>query len=138
MTANDWITRFLVGGLFGALGQGVRVVVGLKKLNDSAVQSRTPLAEVFSASTLLVSLLIGFVAGVLGMLSADVDLQSITRQNILLLIGTGYAGADFIEGFVRKNIPGAATDATTAAGRAAPAAASPAPTDDVDLQAPVG
>lgn len=120
MTAHDWIMQFLVGGMFGALGQGLRVVVGLKKLNDTALQQRRPFGEVFNPSTLVVSLVIGFIAGVLGILTSNVDLQAITRENVVLLIGIGYAGADFIEGFVRKELPGG------------PTAAAPGPSNEPD------
>ncbi len=114
------------GGLFGALGQGLRVLVGLKKLNDAALREGKPFGQLFSASTLMVSLLIGAVAGVLGTLTVNVNLQAITRENVVLLIGIGYAGADFIEGFVRKELPGRA-----------PAPAVPA-AGDPDVQPPVG
>lgn len=128
MTASEWVMQFLVGGMFGALGQAIRVVVGLKKLNESAVQEKRPFGDQFSPSLLLLSLLIGFVAGVLGMLSTEVKLQTITRENILLLIGVGYAGADFIEGFMRKHLP----ETTVKAGGA------PKQTEDIDLEPPVG
>jgi hypothetical protein len=116
VTATEWITQFLLGGLFGSLGQGLRVVVGLKKLNDRALQAGRPFNELFKPSSLIVSLLIGFIAGVLGMLTANLNLQAITRENILLLVGIGYTGADFIEGFVRKTLP---------SGSSAPLAPSP-------------
>ncbi len=105
MSAHDWIVQFLVGGMFGALGQGLRVIVGLKKLNDSALLRGKAFGELFSSGTLVVSLLIGAIAGVLGTLTANMNLQAITRENVMLLIGIGYAGADFIEGFVRKELP---------------------------------
>ena len=105
MSAHDWIMQFLVGGLFGALGQGLRVIVGLKKLNDSALLRGKAFGDVFSAGTLVVSLLIGAIAGVLGTFTSSVNLQAISRENVVLLIGIGYAGADFIEGFVRKELP---------------------------------
>ncbi|HUL58296.1 MAG TPA: hypothetical protein VLU43_03435 [Anaeromyxobacteraceae bacterium] len=117
MSAHDWIMQFLVGGMFGALGQGLRVVVGLKKLNDSALLQKKPFGELFSAGTLVLSLLIGAIAGVLGTLTSSMNLQAITRENVMLLIGIGYAGADFIEGFVRKELPagaGATPDAAQA------------------------
>ncbi len=129
-TAHDWIQQFLFGALFGALGQGIRVIVGMKKINDAALRSGQTFADVFSPGTLVVSLLIGAIAGVLGTLTAKIDLQALTRDNVVLLIGIGYAGADFIEGFVRKELPanGAATDASAAApGAVAEPDASPAP-----------
>jgi hypothetical protein len=111
VSARDWVLQFLVGAMFGALGQGIRVVVGLKKLNDSALRQGKPFGELFSAGTLLVSLFIGAVAGVLGTLTTGVNLQAISRETVALLVGIGYAGADFIEGFVRKELPAGAAAA---------------------------
>jgi hypothetical protein len=106
MTARDWVMQFLLGGLFGAAGQGIRVVVGLKKLNDQALRERRPMRELFRASELAVSLLIGFIAGVLAALAASIDVANVEKKTVLLLIGAGYSGADFIEGFVKKYLPG--------------------------------
>jgi hypothetical protein len=122
MTAYDWVMQFLAGGLFGATGQGIRVVVGLKKLNDQAQEEGRQFGELFRARDLLVSLLIGFVAGVLGILAADVDVHAIEKETILLLLGVGYSGADFIEGFVKKYLPG---DGRTATGAVPPAPEQP-------------
>lgn len=122
MPARDWLLRFALGGLCGALGQSLRVVVGLKKVHDQALQAGKPFGELFSPGTLMVSLLVGAIAGILGTTTETIDLQAVTRENILALVGMGYAGADFIEGFVRKRIP-------------APAAAPPAEGDAA--QAPV-
>lgn len=98
------ILLILVGGLLGTVGQGIRVVVGLKKLYDEALQSGEDFSKNFSAATLFFSLLIGFVAGVLGVLSiADME-KGLSKDQVLTLIGIGYAGADFIEGFVKKNV----------------------------------
>ena len=104
-SAADWINLILLGGLLGAVGQGIRVVVGLKKLNDQALQKKKEFSSLFSPSTLVVSLLVGFIAGVLGILSLpNVNLAKLdTNQVLLPLLGIGYAGADFIEGFVKKN-----------------------------------
>ena len=130
LTANEWVMQFLVGGLFGMLGQALRVVVGLKKLNDRALQAGRPFQELFKPSTLIVSLLIGFIAGVLGILSSGLNLQAITRENVMLLIGIGYTGADFIEGFVRKSLP---------PGAAPPPGPGPSdPSPPADSQPPVG
>jgi hypothetical protein len=105
MSARDWILQLLVGGLFGALGQAIRVVVGMKKLHDKAVHQRQAFAEVFHPGTLALSLLMGFVAGTLGSLAQTVNLAAISARDISLLVGIGYAGADCIEGFVRKSLP---------------------------------
>jgi len=136
MTASGWIMQLLLGGLLGTTGQAIRVVVGLKKLNDKAQREGLTFGEAFSPSTLALSLLIGFVAGALGVLSLNLDLRaSIERQHVMMLLGIGYAGADFIEGFVRKNLPAQTTPLLP--GSPAGTQASSAPLD-VDLQPPIG
>ena len=102
---SDWITLILLGGLLGAVGQGIRVVVGLKKLNDQALQEKKDFSALFSPSALFISLLVGFIAGVLGIFSLpNVNASELDMNQVLLpLLGIGYAGADFIEGFVKKN-----------------------------------
>lgn len=145
MSAHEWMLQLLVGGVFGALGQAIRVVVGMKKLHDKAHHQNQSFSGVFNPSHLTLSLLIGFVAGGLGILPSKVNLQAITSQNILLLIGIGYAGADFIEGFIRKSIPMAlpATEAEEEESKdPAPDQPTPAtpmqPQHDLDLLPPVG
>lgn len=106
MSAQDWILVILVGGLLGAVGQGIRVIVGLKKLYDSSLQEGKAFSDNFNGPSLLFSLLIGFVAGVLGILSlSKVTATQIQMEQVLTLLGIGYAGADFIEGFIKKNTP---------------------------------
>ena len=43
------------------------------------------------------------------------DLQHITRENEMVLLGIGYAGSDFVEGFFRQQISGAAVPAAPGA-----------------------
>ncbi|HVP07573.1 MAG TPA: hypothetical protein VMS71_06990 [Candidatus Acidoferrum sp.] len=107
MDASQWMQTILFGGILGMLGQGIRVIVGLKKVNDQASQARRAFGELFETSSLLVSLLIGFVAGslaVIGISSGDTGVKP-DKQMVLTLLGAGYAGADFVEGFVKKYMP---------------------------------
>ncbi len=103
---QDVLVMILVGGLLGALGQGLRVVVGLKKVYDQAHATNGDFTSLFDASKLLVSLFIGFLAGSLAILF--MDLPEEPKQLYALLVGAGYAGADFIEGFVQKALPATA------------------------------
>ncbi len=90
----------LTGGVLGLLGQGIRVVVGLRK------QQAAP-TEPFDASRLGASLLIGFVAGALGVLALGLKgvAGGLESRAVAELLATGYAGTDFIEGFVRQYLP---------------------------------
>lgn len=107
MAPGELLSQLLLGGLLGAVGQGLRVVVGLKKVWDESRSVNRQFAELFSTQSLLLSLLIGFVAGVLGIVSLTTpDLDD--RQTLVTLIGVGYAGADFIEGFIKSRIPSVA------------------------------
>ncbi|MBI3716553.1 MAG: hypothetical protein HY255_11220 [Betaproteobacteria bacterium] len=101
--------QLLLGGILGMVGQGLRVIVGLKKANDDAHQAGKDFAELFSGATLMTSLFIGFVAGVLAVISLpDMDPNCTIKDCktlMVTLIGAGYAGTDFIEGFIKKYLP---------------------------------
>jgi hypothetical protein len=89
------------GALLGATGQAIRVIPGLKKLHEAAHLTQQPMQDLFSASKLSVSLLIGAIAGVLGALTLSLDLaKPVSAQVLVSLIGIGYAGTDFIESFM--------------------------------------
>jgi hypothetical protein len=103
MTINEIISNVIAGGLLGSLGQGVRIAVGLKKLNDSntakVAQGTSP--EQFSTGRLVISIFIGFVAGAIGMLVKGSTIGNngdYNTEGIVTIIAIGYSGADFIEG----------------------------------------
>lgn len=109
----QWIQIIALGGLLGALGQGARVVVGLKKLSD-ATAATGGAAEQIEPSRMVTSLLIGFIAGALAamMMGIDVDAK-VSLQQVLGLAGAGYAGTDFIEGFLSRTPLSPPTQQTT-------------------------
>lgn len=101
-----FLNAALLGGLLGAVGQGLRAIIGLKKARAVAVQEGRGFAETFEPGGLMLSLAIGFVAGVLGLLSLDLgDGTRIAMQQVVTLIAIGYAGTDFIEGFMQRTVP---------------------------------
>jgi hypothetical protein len=106
-TATEWIQLVSIGALFGALGQAIRVIPGLKKAADEAAEKARSLTDDFVPSRLFISLLIGAVAGVLGAISLGVPLadQKIASGTIVALLGIGYSGADFIEAFMARHVP---------------------------------
>jgi len=104
-TAIAAIQGLGLGAILGATGQGIRVIVGLKKAAESAQATGSSLKQVFNGARLLVSLLIGAIAGVLAALPFISQAETITYQTLIALLGGGYAGADFIEGFMRKAVP---------------------------------
>jgi hypothetical protein len=97
------LMALLLAGLLGTLGQGVRALAGLKKMNDDASAQTANSTDLFIASRLIVSLLIGFLAGVAAGLALGLDkLLGMNSSNLELMLGisaAGYAGADFIEAF---------------------------------------
>lgn len=103
---GHWLLAIAVGALFGALGQGVRVIPGTYKRSEKG--------EAFSLQVLLVSLMVGAVAGALAalFLVTEINGNRIAFSPLLGLMAAGYAGADFIEGFagrwMRQGTPAAA------------------------------
>ena len=79
------------------VGQGARVIVGLKKKYDNASENW------FDAKLLATSLMIGGIAGACGAIFL-LD-QELEKQTLLALVTIGYAGTDFIEGFMKKKLP---------------------------------
>ena len=105
MEPIKWITYIALGGLLGVLGQGIRVIPGLKKLKDRAIEESVSFAQLFETSTLVVSLFIGFIAGALASLALVEPSKLPTREVLLGFMAAGYAGTDFIEGFIKKYLP---------------------------------
>jgi len=102
----------------GALGQGIRAAVGLKSL--SALPQGSPSAQsTFSAAYFALSLMIGFIAGVLAGITIGLDtLLAIDVKNLKVLMGiavAGYAGADFIENALSIVIPSSSVPPSGAA-----------------------
>ena len=103
MTASAWLQVLLLGALLGAAGQLVRSIAGLKKLNDSSAAKGLTLGEAFSVRCMVVSVLIGALAGILGAVSLGIDPRTdIPGDKLAALIGIDYAGADFVEAFMSR------------------------------------
>jgi hypothetical protein len=101
--APSILTKLCVGLLLGGAGQGARTIVGLKKTSDEAKAKNTSFSAQFDAGQLFVSLLIGAIAGLFAALAMWDKMGNLeARQTLLALVAAGYAGADFIEGFMRN------------------------------------
>ena len=124
MTAQEVIFMLLAGGLLGIIGQSMRVVVGLKKLYDQSGDGAGEFTSQLRASRLVLSMLIGFVAGALAILvlSPEPAALKLTRETMMTLIASGYAGTDFIEGFMKKHVPNQAEAANAQAAHDEPQA----------------
>ena len=102
MDATQTLTFVALGALLGAAGQGVRAVVGIKKEIEAANLANKTSRDWFNGKELLVSFIIGALAGILAAIlhyAADVKL---TKELLLGLLAAGYSGADFIGGFMQK------------------------------------
>lgn len=84
----------LIAMLVGMAGQGVRVIVGLNKTEMERDYKRT----MFS---LFIALVIGGITGILTVINDPT--ATVSGSYLLALFAAGYAGTDFIEGFMRKN-----------------------------------
>ena len=130
MAVMEVLGAVVLAGTMGMLGQGTRAVVGLKKLNDENALKPPGEADAFIASRLLVSLFVGFIAGIAGGIGIGLkELSLVTLDNLDILMGiaaVGYAGTDAIEGFVLR-----------LKGSSSPASGTlPAPSASVTLPAP--
>ncbi|MFO0995741.1 MAG: hypothetical protein U1F33_03585 [Alphaproteobacteria bacterium] len=114
MSALEWIVVVALGGLMGMIGQGLRAVVGLKKLREDAHQAGKSFKTEFSPSTLLISLLVGFIGGALASLMIVKSADQVSAEMLVGLMGAGYAGTDFIEGFLARYMPGGGRAASAA------------------------
>lgn len=122
MTGNEWLAAAGFGAAFGVIGQLIRTIGGLKKVNDASAGPDAAAAR-FSSSRWLTSVAIGGVAGALAAISLEIKLgESIATSVVLGLIAAGYAGADFIEAFMHQHAAAAAprTSVVSAGGAKVP------------------
>lgn len=141
MQAQILLIYVTLGGILGMTGQAIRMIVGLKKENEvqnerARVEGRSSVSyyDSLSGKRLTISLLIGFVAGLLAFLFlCDDKFQIIlSKANVLAIIASGYSGVDFIEGFMNKYLP----DTSGQKPEPAAATANSDSREEVDLQLP--
>lgn len=104
ITAYDIINTVLAGGLLGVLGQGIRMIIGLKKISDLNQSIPTKGFTQINIARLLLSLFIGFVAGALYLLMNSDSDTVFNKSYIFSIVAAGYSGADFIEGLFSTQI----------------------------------
>ena len=103
-TPTDLLVLIVLGAILGMVGQGLRVVVGLKKMRDLADASSASTNDLYQASRVIMSLLIACAIGAIaGVIAAVTKMDTHIDKSVLIaFITAGYAGTDFIEGFIRK------------------------------------
>jgi putative chitinase len=102
ITIGNALLALILAGLLGMVGQGVRAVAGIKKMGDEAQAKGVSPSAMFSPGWFLVSLAIGFIAGVIAALSLGLSKLLKSPDDFQLLLGiaaAGYTGTDFVEAF---------------------------------------
>jgi len=137
----DLLAYIILGGLMGMLGQGARAVIGLKGMADNARTLNVNPNDLFEAGRLITSIIIGFLVGLAAALislkGADVAVPG--WQTMLAWVASGYAGTDFLEGFISQYLPqGAATSKSTTGATADVVKPPPAPPPTFSLQTAQG
>lgn len=112
MIPGGWLELLVAGIILGALGQGARAIVELKKLNDNRTQPTDCFCD---GIRLLISFAIGGVAGAFAAVAILPDSGQITKEQLLGIAAAGYAGTDFIEGFIGQISGGASPTPTHSA-----------------------
>lgn len=104
-TPMDTLIIILLGAILGMVGQGLRVIVGIKKIGDEATRTGQEQKDLIKTQQLVLSLFIAFAIGAISGVLAAVGSTDVafTKSTIFAFIAAGYAGTDFIEGFIRKN-----------------------------------
>lgn len=133
---GDLLSYLILGGLMGMLGQGARAVIGLKGMSTDARTLNLNPNDVFEAGRLITSIIIGFLVGLAAALvtlkSGDTTLAIPGWTTLLGWVASGYAGTDFLEGFIAQYLPQGAPGSTaqklTAAAVKPAAAPPPTPT----------
>jgi hypothetical protein len=95
----QWLQILSLGALMGAIGQVVRMVVGLKKLSDAASDASKSVADCIEPSRMVVSLVLGATAGALASIGIG---ATASEGQLFTLAAAGYSGADLIEGFASR------------------------------------
>ena len=99
----DWLVLLTVGALLGSSGQVLRQIAGFKKLLDEQPGER--LGSLLDTSRIVITLLIGAVAGMLASLAMGLPVQAegVSAQALIALLTAGYAGTDFVESFMQRH-----------------------------------
>lgn len=107
MDTEHWLIVVLLGAAMGATGQLVRAISGTIK--HARVRAECPeRADEFSLRQLVISSIVGAVAGVLAAISMSDEFfaggawKPLDMKVLLGLAAAGYAGADFIEAAAGK------------------------------------
>jgi len=111
MQTEHLINLLLLGGVSGVVGQALRIIVGLKKLNynNSVAVTTGATQQDFSWARMVLSIFLGFIAGILGMLveyfATDNNNVNVGPELIVAITAVGYSTVDFVEGMFNAYLP---------------------------------
>lgn len=104
MTNNELILNVLAGGLLGMIGQGIRMVIRLKKVSGNSSSNNPYIGRLFAG------IFIAFVIGSIGMIILSLNQNELlddgvlnngegklTTQSIVTIVSIAYIGVDIIE-----------------------------------------
>ena len=99
LTANyNVIMMLLMGGLLGALGQGIRVWFGLKE--TIFYHKITPQEEKACRKLMPPSIFIGFVTGLFIVIFKMPSINELSTELIWIIIASGFVMSDFVENVI--------------------------------------
>lgn len=104
MNGLDLIQLYAAGGFFGLCGQLFRAAAGLMKVSEAAASNGQKTLDVFSWSQFLISLLLGFCAGLAATFSLASGVKHFVFDNTSMstVFAAGYAGSDFLQAVLAK------------------------------------
>jgi hypothetical protein len=107
-TPFDILVTLVLGALLGMIGQGLRVWVGISKANADPANFNKKMDQYIETRRILFSFLYAFIIGALtgGTMAIGHIGERWDNSLIMAIITAGYAGTDFIEGFINKNLKG--------------------------------
>jgi len=104
MDINIAMMYIASGILLGAIGQGARAIAGIKKAHEASGKKWEDwMKDGFDSKQLVLSLFIGGIAG--GLASIALLGKEINKEFFIGLAVAGYAGTDFIQGFIETKVP---------------------------------
>lgn len=108
LTLGTTLSALVLCGMAGMVGQGIRAIVGLRKAGYLQIEAGDS-KQNFSGSYLMVTLMIGFIAGSLSglIMGLDTFAGKFPSESLMAVVAAGYAGVDFIEGSFNSRIKSA-------------------------------
>jgi hypothetical protein len=104
-SASTILVTLLLGAFLGMLGQGLRMFVGISKANKDPQNKDKKMNEYIELRRVVFSFIYAFIIGAItgGLMAMDHIGANWSKTVMMGIVTAGYAGTDFIEGFIHKN-----------------------------------